>query len=231
MGEQLGSRRSAGGKELTSLFRSGILLLFIGGLAAFFFINPARWLPSQVLEPLVVRVNATPDLQASVRGCPAPVLSEQPPSAWTPLSLSIDYEEDAVAGKGIVERWRQNGTPASALSPHGIWLTSRTAVQLLEITHRTQVSDRALHPLASTMLTVLMWESRARDVLPAAMAAPSRSQPLSWNDVDISWMAWHNLTIKPAAGSLSPQAPVRWAIPHPPTLCRRPRQPYAHEPR
>jgi hypothetical protein len=64
MSEQLGFRGDTEGKGLTSLFRSLLLLLFVGGLAAFFLINPAKWLPSQIPEPLLVRVNATPDLQA-----------------------------------------------------------------------------------------------------------------------------------------------------------------------
>jgi hypothetical protein len=200
---------------LTSLFRSLILLLFVGGMAAFFVINPARWLPSQVLEPLVVRVNATPDLQAWLEDARRRFLANGPRVAGRPLSLSIEYEEDTAAGKGIVERLRQDAMPASAPSTDSVWLTSRTAVQLLETTHRTHIADKALHPLASTMLTVIMWEPRARDILPAAMPVPSRSQLLSWNDVDISWMAWHNLTIQPAAGNPSQQAMVRWAIPHP----------------
>jgi Bacterial extracellular solute-binding protein len=215
MSVQLGFGGDAGGKGLTSLFRSLILLLFVSGLAAFFLINPAKWLPSQIPELLLVRVNATPDLQAWLEDARRRFLANSPRVAGRPLSLSIDYEEDTVASKGIVERLQQGATPASAPSTDGVWLTSRTAVQLMETTHRTQVSDKALHALASTMLTVIMWAPRARDVLPAAMAVPSRSQPLSWNDVDISWVAWHNLSIRPAVGSLSQQAPVRWAIPHP----------------
>ena len=64
LSEQLGFRGEAGGKGSTSLLRSLILLLFVGGLVAFFLINPVKWLPSQISEPLLVRVNATPDLQA-----------------------------------------------------------------------------------------------------------------------------------------------------------------------
>jgi hypothetical protein len=64
MSEQLGSGEDKRGKGLTALFRSLSLLLFVGSLAAFFLINPAKWLPSQIPEPLLVRVNATPDLQA-----------------------------------------------------------------------------------------------------------------------------------------------------------------------
>ena len=157
MSEQLGFRGDAGGKGLTSLFRSLLLLLFVGGLAAFFLINPAKWLPSQIPEPLLVRVNATPDLQAWLEDARRRFLANSPRVAGRPLSLSIDYEEDTVASKGIVERLRQGATPASAPSTDGVWLTSRTAVQFMETTHRTQVSDKALHALASTMLTVIMW--------------------------------------------------------------------------
>jgi hypothetical protein len=39
-----------------------VLLLFVGGLGAFLLIYAGRWLPSQVEEPLVVRVSASPDL-------------------------------------------------------------------------------------------------------------------------------------------------------------------------
>jgi hypothetical protein len=134
------------------------------------------------------------------------------------LSLIIDYEEDAVSSRGIVERLRRNALPSSTLSApstDAVWLTSRTAVQLLETRHRMHLSDKAVSPLASTMLAVIMWEGRARDVLPAAVAVPSRSQPLSWNDVDINWVAWHKLSIRPAQGRLSQQITVRWAIPHP----------------
>jgi hypothetical protein len=42
MSVQLGFGGDAGGKGLTSLFCSLILLLFVGGLAAFFLINPGR---------------------------------------------------------------------------------------------------------------------------------------------------------------------------------------------
>jgi hypothetical protein len=87
---------------LTSLFRSLILLLFVGGLAAFFLINPAKWLPSQIPELLLVRVHATPDLQAwfedarrrflanSPRGldgrCPSALITKKIP--WPARGLS-----------------------------------------------------------------------------------------------------------------------------------------------
>jgi hypothetical protein len=213
--EQLGFKRAGRGKGLVSLFRNVILLLLLGGLATFFLIYPGERLSSQAPEPLVVRVNATPDLQAWLEDARRRFLANNPRVAGRPLSLHIDYEEDTVAGTGIAERLRQPPTLSSAPSTDGVWLTSRTAVQLLETTHRTHISDNLLLPLASTMLTVVMWEPRARDVLPAVMAVPSRAQPLSWSDVDISWMTWHNLSIRPAASGLSQQAPMRWAIPHP----------------
>jgi Bacterial extracellular solute-binding protein len=203
---------------LTSIFRNLILLLFVGGLAAFFLINPAGWLPSKVAEPLVVRVSATPDLQTWLDDARLRFLANSPRVAGRPLALIIDYEADAEASKAIVERLRQGAPPSSTPSTpstDAVWLTSRIAIQLLETRYRMHVSDKAVIPLASTMLTVIMWEARARDVLPAAVAVPSRLQPLSWNDVDISWVAWHNLSIRPAQGSLSQQAPVRWAIPDP----------------
>jgi hypothetical protein len=194
------------GEDLTPIFRSMLLLLFVGGLAAFFLIYAGRWLPSQVAEPLVVRVSATPDLQSWLEEARRRFLANSSRVAGRPLSLIIDYEEDAVASRGIVERLRRNALPSStpsAPSADAVWLTSRTAVQLLETRHRMHLSDKAVSPLASTMLAVIMWEGRARDVLPAAVAVPSRSQPLSWNDVDISWVAWHKLSIRPAQGHLS----------------------------
>lgn len=199
---------------MTSLFRS-VLLLFVIGLAAFFLIDPTRWQTSSPLEPVAVRVYATPDLRAWLEDARRRFLADSPRVAGRPLSLSIDYEEDNVASKDIVDQLQQGGTPSSAASTDGIWLTSRTAIQLLEATHRTQVAERALYSLVSTMLTVILWEPRARDVLPATMAVPSRLQPLSWSDVDISWMAWHNLTTTPVASSPAQQSMVRWAIPHP----------------
>jgi hypothetical protein len=44
------------------------------------------------------------------------------------LSLSIDYEEDTVASKGIVERLQQGATPASAPSTDGVWLTRWSSI-------------------------------------------------------------------------------------------------------
>ena len=79
----------AGGKGLTSLFRSLILLLFVGGLAAFFLINPAKWLPCQIPELLLVRVNATPDLQAWLEDARRRFLANSPRVALlTPTSVA-----------------------------------------------------------------------------------------------------------------------------------------------
>jgi hypothetical protein len=131
MSVQLGFGGDAGGKGLTSLFRSLILLLFVGGLAAFFLINPAKWLPSQIPELLLVRVNATRDLQAWLEDARRRFLANSPRVAGRPLSLSIDYEEDTVASKGIVERLQQGATPASAFAQRGRatpWLGARFAL-------------------------------------------------------------------------------------------------------
>jgi hypothetical protein len=200
---------------VASSFRNLLLLLLVGGLATFFLINLGRWLPSQVAEPLVVRLSATPDLQTWLEDARRRFVATRPRVAGRPLSFIIDYEEDGVASKGIVERLRQNALPSSTPSTDVVWLTSRTAVQLLKVRHRAHGSDTIVTPLATTMLTILMWEARARDVLPAAVAVSSRLQPLSWNEVDISWRAWHKLSIRPADGSPSQPTTVRWAIPHP----------------
>lgn len=58
----LRSKGNPEGEDLTPIFRSMVLLLFVGGLGAFLLIYAGRWLPSQVEEPLVVRVSASPDL-------------------------------------------------------------------------------------------------------------------------------------------------------------------------
>jgi hypothetical protein len=192
-----------------------VVLLFIGGLAGFFLLNPGRWLPSHVAEPLVVRVTATADLQAWLEDARRQFLAQSPRIAGRPLSLSIEYEEDATLGREIADRLRESASPSSASSADGVWLTSRTTVQLLEAMPHGRLPDQAVTPLASTMLTVAMWEARARDVLPAAGMVLSRSQPLSWNDVDISWTAWHRLSLSPSPGDPSARAALRWAIPHP----------------
>jgi hypothetical protein len=200
---------------LTAILRSLVLLLFVGGLLAFFLVNSGRWLPSRSAEPLVIHVRATPDLQAWLEDARRRFLAHHPRIAGRPLSLIIDYEEDAVTSHGIAERVRANASPSAAPSTDGVWLTSRTAVQLLEATTREHLSDQAVIPLVSTMLTVTMWEARARDVLPATGAMPARSQPLSWNDMDISWTAWHRLSVNPSRGGSLAHAALRWAIPHP----------------
>jgi hypothetical protein len=200
---------------LTYIFRNLVLLLFVGGLLAFFLINPERWLPSHIAEPLVIRVHAIPDLQAWLEDARRRFLAHSPRIAGRPLSLIIDYEEDTATNSGIAERLRASAASSSAPSMDSVWLTSRTAVQLLEATHRTHLSDQAVIPLVSTMLTVTMWEARARDVLPATGAVPARAQPLSWNDVDISWTVWHRLSARPSSAGLLEQAALRWAIPHP----------------
>jgi hypothetical protein len=199
----------------TQIFRSLVLLLFVGGLVAFFLIDPGRWLPSRVDEPLVVRVMATPDLEAWLESARTRFLDNTPRIAGRPLSLVITYEPDGVASGAIADRLRENPAPSSLLPTDAAWLTSRTAVQLMEATHRTPISDTAVVPLASTLLTVAMWETRARDVLSSAGVVPSRSQPLNWNDVDISWTVWHRLSVKPSQDNPSEQAVLRWAIPHP----------------
>ena len=72
---------------LTSIFRSLILLLFLGGLTAFFLSYSGRWRPSQVAEPLVVRVSATPDLQTWLEDARLRFLANSPRVAGRPLSL------------------------------------------------------------------------------------------------------------------------------------------------
>jgi hypothetical protein len=200
---------------LTSLVRRLVLPLCVGGLLVFLLIDLERWLSSHSAEPLVIHVHATADLQAWLEDARSRFLARSPRLAGRPLSLMIEYEEDAATSRGIADHLRASAASPSAPSTDGVWLTSRTAVQLLETTARAQLADQAIIPLVSTMLAVTMWEARARDVLPAIGAPSARAQPLSWNDMDISWMAWHQLSVSPPpSGSLAHVA-LRWAIPDP----------------
>jgi hypothetical protein len=200
---------------LTSLVRRLLLLLCVGGLVVFFLIDLERWLPSHSAEPLVIHVHATADLQAWLEDARKRFLAHGPRVARRPLSLMIDYEEDAATSRGIAERLRASAASPSTPSTDNVWLTSRTAVQLLETTTRAQLADQAVIPLVSTMLTVTMWEARARDIFPATAALPGRAQPLSWSDMDISWTAWHRLSVSPPPAGLLAHTALRWAIPDP----------------
>ena len=200
---------------LTPTFRRSVLLLCVGGLLAFFLIDRGRWLPSHSADPLVIDVHAAADLQAWLEDARRRFLAYSPHVAGRPLSLMIEYEEDAATRNGIIERLHASAARPSAPSTDGVWLTSRTAVQLLEATTHAHLGDQAVIPLVSTMLTVTMWEARAQDVLPATGAMPVRSQPLSWNEMDVSWTAWHRLSVNPSPSGLSAHAALRWAIPDP----------------
>jgi extracellular solute-binding protein len=199
----------------TALLRRVVLLLFVGGLLTFLLIDLERWLPSHSAEPLVIHVRATADLQAWLEDARRHFLAHRPRVAGHPLSLTIEYEEDAATGHGIADHLRARAASPSMPSTAHVWLASRTAVQLLETTTRMQLDDQAVIPLVSTMLAVTMWEARARDVLPATGAMPARSQPLNWNDLDISWMAWHRLSVNPPPSGSRARAALRWAIPDP----------------
>jgi hypothetical protein len=92
----------------THVFRTSVLLLFVGGLVAFFLIIQGRWLTSRVTEPLIVRLKAIPELQAWLEDARTRFLANSPRIAGRPLSFIIDYEEDAAAsaeppvGRGLV---------------------------------------------------------------------------------------------------------------------------------
>jgi hypothetical protein len=200
---------------LTSLFRRLVVLLFVGGLLVFFLVDLECWWPSHRAEPLVIHVHAAADLQAWLEDARSRFLAPGPRVAGRPLALMIDYQEDATASYGIAERLRASAASPSAPATDGVWLMSRTAVQLMDSSTRAQLSGEALIPLVSTMLTVAMWEARARDVLPTIGATPAPAQPLSWNELDISWTAWHELSVNPPPSHLLAHAALRWAIPHP----------------
>jgi Bacterial extracellular solute-binding protein len=199
----------------THIFRSLVLLVFVSSLVAFFLMNPGRWLSPRVAEPLVVRLKVTPDLKSWLEHARTRFLENNPHIARHPLSLAIAYEEDAAASGAIAERLRAIASPSAPLSTDAAWLTSRAAVHLLEATHRIRIPDKAVVPLASTLLAVAMWETRARDILPSAGVILPRPQPVAWRDVEVSWEVGHHLSVGTSQGSLSGRISLRWAIPHP----------------
>jgi len=59
------------------------------------------------------------------------------------------------------------------------------------------------------MLTVTMWEARARDVLPTIGATPAPAQPLSWNEDEGQQLAFaHGL--RPILPHLRPRPTDPW---------------------
>jgi hypothetical protein len=197
------------------IFRSVALLVFVGGLIAFFLINPGRWLSPRSAEPLVIRLSATPDLEAWLQAASARFLEKNPIIGGRPLSLIIAYEEDAIASAAVADRLRAATSSSAPLPADTAWLTSRTALQLLETTHRMPISDKTVIPLASTLLTIAIWETGARTILPSTGVLPAGSTAPSWSDIDVSWTVWQRLSVGRSHGSPSAPTSLRWALPHP----------------